>query len=188
MTIEEIFTKLASHMYKGTKIHKAMMEAYDFLALKGYYKCQEYHYLEEINDYSNLLHFYMKNYQKLIKVEEPNDINILPQSWYKYTREDVDTNNKRSAIKELMTKWIEWEKSTKTLLQQMYKELEALDEISSVLYIQECIENVTQELWDAQQKKLDLEAINYDIVEIIDEQPSYYHKYCKKIKKGSDFK
>lgn len=188
MNIEEIFTKLASHMWKGINIHKAMMEAYDFLALKGYSKCQEYHYLEEINDYSNLLHFYMHNYQKLIKVDQPDELNIIPQSWYKYTREDVDANTRRSSVKDLMTKWIDWEHSTKLLYQEAYRELDALNDIAAASFIQDYIINVTQELNLAQQKKLELDAINYDVVEIIDEQSSYYHKYCKKIKKGSDFK
>jgi len=39
MTVDEIFNTIAAHMEKGVRIHKAMMQAYDFLALKGYSKC-----------------------------------------------------------------------------------------------------------------------------------------------------
>jgi hypothetical protein len=35
--------------------------------------------------------------------------------WHKYTTMDVDTNTKRNSIKDLMTKWVEWERSTKKL-------------------------------------------------------------------------
>lgn len=183
MTVDEIFNTIAAHMEKGVRIHKAMMQAYDFLALKGYSKCQEYHYIEETNNYLNLLHYYMITYQKLIEVKEPIEIDIIPASWYKHTREDVDNNTRRSAIKELMIKWVQWEKSTKTLLQQMYRELDALNEVAAAMYVKNCIEEVESELQNAQQKQLELETINYDLVEIIDEQPSYYHKYCKGIKK-----
>lgn len=182
MTIEEIAIEIAAHMQKGTLIHKAMMEAYEFLSLKGYSKCQEYHYLEENDNYLNFLHYYLSTYQKLIKPKEI-EIDIIPSSWYKYAREDVDNNTRRNAIKELMSKWVNWEKETKRFFSELYKELISLNEIAIAMLIKDYILEVEKELSDAQQKQLELEIINYDLVEIIDEQPSYYHSYCKSIKK-----
>lgn len=183
MNIEEIFTNIASHLYKGTKIHQAMIEAYDFLSLEGYSKWQEYHYLEETQNYLCLLHYYMITYQKLINVSEPDKIDIIPQSWYKYSREDVDNNTRRETIKILMTKWIEWEKSTKKLLQEMYREADALNEVAAAMYIKDCILEVEKELQNAQQKKLELETINYDTTDIIQEQEEYQKQYKKQIMK-----
>jgi len=36
--VNEVFAAIAAHKKKGVMIHKAMMEAYDFLSLKGYKK------------------------------------------------------------------------------------------------------------------------------------------------------
>jgi hypothetical protein len=47
MTIEEIFNKLATHMYEGVLIHQEMAKAYDFLGLWGLSKCHIYHMFEE---------------------------------------------------------------------------------------------------------------------------------------------
>jgi len=48
MTIDEVFTKLITHMSKGIQIHNLFSQAYDFLGLYGFSKCHEYHYLDEI--------------------------------------------------------------------------------------------------------------------------------------------
>jgi len=34
---------------------------------------------------------------------------------------EVDTNTKRSAVKDSMKKWVDWEKETKVLLEASYK-------------------------------------------------------------------
>jgi len=66
MTIEEIFTKLATRMHEGTMFHNELIKAYDFLGLWGYSKCQMYHYMEEQKGYRKLLHYYASHYFKLL--------------------------------------------------------------------------------------------------------------------------
>jgi len=68
MNIEEIFTTLITHMKTGIEMHYKMMEAYDFLSLPGYKKCQEYHYLSEIQEQLQLSHYYTENYYKILNV------------------------------------------------------------------------------------------------------------------------
>ena len=49
MTVEEIFSKISQRMIGGLMFHEQMSNYYDFLNLRGYKKCHEYHYLEETN-------------------------------------------------------------------------------------------------------------------------------------------
>lgn len=95
-------------------------------------------------------------------------IELIPNSWYRYTAQEVDINTKRSCIKELMEKWIEWEKETKHLYEEMYLELTGLKEIAAALYITKLIKDVDEELSNAQQSLLDLEAIGFNLDVIID--------------------
>ena len=95
---------------------------------------------------------------------------------------EVDVNNKRSAVKDLMKKWVDWEKETKTLLEANYKQLYEMDEINGALEVASLIKDVSQELANAQEKYIDLESMGYDIVCIIDWQSNLYKQYCKKIK------
>ena len=181
MSVEEIFMALTAHMRTGIEMHHKMMEAYDFLALKGYKKCQEYHYLSELKEYLNLCHYYTEHYSKLLNNSSAAEIEVFPQSWYKHTRQDVDTNTKRTAIKDIMKKWIEWEEDTKSLYQKMYNELLTLNEVAAASFLENYINDVSEELRQAQQKQIELETINYDAIEIIKEQQHYYNKYKKKI-------
>jgi len=66
MTVEEIFNKIATHMYEGVKYHEEMAKAYDFLGFWGLYMCHIHHSLEEKNGYNCLSHYYATHYFKLL--------------------------------------------------------------------------------------------------------------------------
>lgn len=181
MTVGEIFIKLATHMLEGTMFHDELTKAYDFLGLWGHSMCQTYHYIEEQSGYRKLLHYYASHYFKLLQLEDITKPKLIPDIWYKYTTQAVDAGTKKSAIKELMNKWIEWEHSTKTLYQQMRNELAALNEIDAAIEIDSYIKDVSKELCQAEKELLNLEAINYDMTVIIPQQEVLYHKYKKKL-------
>lgn len=182
MTVEEIFTQLCAHMKKGLMIHNQISNAFGFLNLYGYQKCHEYHYYEESKNCINLQDYYLTQYNKLIpdvKFEAPE---LIASNWFKHTREEVDTNTKRKGIKELTQAWINWELETQKNLNIYYKELYNLNEISAALKIAQFLVDVDNELKIARNKYISLEAIDYDIVSIAEEQENLYNKYVKKIK------
>ena len=59
MTFEEIFSKLSTHMAHGVRLHNKMAVLFGFLNLKGFQRCQEYHFLEETKMYYELQDFYL---------------------------------------------------------------------------------------------------------------------------------
>lgn len=181
MTIEEIFNKIASHMVEGIMYHDQLTQAYNFLGLRGYAMCQEYHYIEENCSYKQLSRYYAKHYYKLLEIENIERPKLIPENWYKYTTMAVDVGTKRNAIRELMTKWIDWERSTKKLYQEMRHELASLNEFAAASYIDELIDDVSTELRHAEKKFIYLETIGYDIVLIVDHQEELYKKYKKKL-------
>ena len=183
MTISEIFTTLASHMEKGIKMHKDFVKAYNFLCFKGYKKCHYYHFLEETENYYYLCHYYMDHYHKMLETNQTEEVKIIPNSWYKYSQFDVDTGTKRNAIRDTMKQWVDWEKSTKELLQTLYKELVDLGEIAAAKEFEYYICDVDNELKSAEKELIKLETIGYDISLIIDMQDFLYNKYKKKIQK-----
>ena len=169
-------------MAKGLRIHSQIASLFGFLNLCGYQKAHEYHFYEESANYRHLQNFFLSHYNKLIHEESIEEPDIIPMNWYKITKTEVDVNNKRSAIKDVIKKWVEWEKDTKNLLSSSYKQLYELGEIDGALKIAYFIKDVSNELATAQSKLINLETSSYDIVYIIDEQPELYEKYSKKIK------
>ena len=182
MTIDEIFITFAAHMEKGIKIHKEFTKAYNFLCFKGYKKCHYYHFLEETQNYYDLCHYYMDHYHKMIEISQVEEVKVIPASWYKYTQFEVDTGTKRNAIREMMKQWIDWEKSTKELLQTLHKELIDLGEVAAAKEFEYFLCDVAEELKSAEKEWLKLETIGYDIGLIMDKQDALYNKYCKKIR------
>jgi len=182
MTVEEIFSLLAAHMEKGIRMHNHLVTAFGFLNLCGYQKCQEYHFFEEGYNYRKFLNFYLDNYNKMIIKSPIEEINVIPSNWYKHLKKEVDTSTKRTAIRDLMEIWVDWETETKKLLENEYKELYDLGEINGAIKIMELIQDVSKELEIAHKKQINLETIGYDISLIVDEQEKLYKKYQSKIK------
>ena len=57
--------------------------------------------------YKNFCHFIMDNYRKIIKIDGLTAPAVIPPTWYKYEKEDVDSNTRRTAIHDLFKQWIE---------------------------------------------------------------------------------
>ena len=182
MTIEEIFSQLLTHMAKGIIIHNECALLFGFLNLQGYQKCHEYHYYEESYNYKEMQNFFLIHCGKMVKEQSIDKSEIIPSSWYKFNKEDVDANNKRSCVRDLMKKWVDWEKETKKLLESDYKLLYELGEIYAVEKIAESIKDVSEELANARGMYIDLESMGYDIVYMIEQQQKLYKLYHKKIK------
>lgn len=182
MPVEEVFSIISSHMAKGVKLHSQLSNAFSFLNLKGYAKCHEYHYYDEVRNYRELNNFYLENYNKLILEKSEEEYNAIPSNWYKHTREEVDINTKRTAIRDLFRIWVDWEKETRALLEKQYSELYNAGEICGALKIAEFIQDVSNELKIAYEKQIDLSNIGYDITLIVDEQSALYKEYQRKIK------
>ena len=123
MTVEEIFGKISTHMLNGVMVHEQLANYYDFLGLCGYKKCHEYHFYSESISYRDICSFYISTYNKLISEQIPDTSSVIPQSWYRYSRFDVDINTKKNAIQTGLNKWVNWERDTKKFYESMYKEL-----------------------------------------------------------------
>lgn len=182
MTVDEIFEKLISHMQQGFLLHDEITQAYNFLGLYGYSKCHDYHYVEENYNCRKLYQYYLTHYHKLLKIT--SSVNeIIPTNWYKYTALQVDSNTRQQSIKMLLDQWIKWEQKTKSFYQTMYKELISIDNIAAALYLESYIEDVDKELKYAETELIKLQAIDYDILTIMDWQPQIEKQFNKKLKK-----
>lgn len=182
MTVEEIFSKLSQHMLKGIMIHEQLANYYDFLALMGYKRCHEYHFLNEICLYRGVCRYFINHYNKLLQYTDTESVEIIPKSWYNYTRQDVDMSTKKNAVKNGFTKWVEWKKETKALYENIYKELVEIGEVAAAMKVKELICDVDSELKKAEREFLYKKSVDFDMIVIVDEQDKLHEKYKKKEK------
>ena len=177
MTVDEIFGALSAHFIKGMMLHDQMANYYDFLQLRGFKRCHEYHFKAESCSYRKLNRYYLNHYNKLIPEVRVDDPKVIPENWYKYSRIDVDMNTKKNAVRNAMDKWVSWETETKETLEQMYCELLDLNEIATAVFIQDFIKDVDCELKWAERKQLDLMSVDYDMTYILDKQDKMHDKF-----------
>lgn len=181
MTLEEIFSQIAQHMVVGLMFHSQACDFFNFLGLKGYSKCHKYHYFEENNNYKCVCDYYISHFNKLV-IEQPfENPNLIPVNWYHYTRQDMDSATRTTAIKTGFEKWVQWERDTKKLYEYYYQCLVAINEFAAAFVIKEYIRDVDNELAEAEQKLLNLESIQYNISDIMNEQDEMYEEYLNKL-------
>lgn len=101
---------------------------------------------------------------------ELNNPKVIPASWYRYKRQDVDTNTRRNAVKEGYERWIDWETQTKALYEKHSKALLDDGAVAAAIVVGKLADDVSDELADAEKEKLELEAMDYDPTGIIDMQ------------------
>lgn len=182
MTVEEIFSILSEHIVEGLMTHSQLSDYFGFLGLKGYQICHKYHYFEENNNYRKLCDYYLSHYDKIIMEKPFSNPNLIPNSWYQYTRFDVNEATRKTAIQTGFEKWVEWEKQTKDVYEKYYQDLLDLNEIAAAEELKLYIIDVSEELASANQKYLTLIANDFNISDIITEQDFLYEKYLKKLK------
>ena len=181
MELNEIYSRIVTHQIKGVMLHEQMANYYDFLGLEGYKRCHEYHMFKEMCTYRSTYRYFINHHNMLIPDERIENPEAIPASWFKYTRQDVDSATKKNAVKSGLNAWVDWERDTKALYEDMYGELMELGEVASALKIKQLVCDVDCELKKAERYQLNKEAIGYDMGAIIAEQKPKHHKYQKKM-------
>lgn len=170
MTTDEIFSKIAAHQVEGMMFHDQMANYYRFLGLNGFAKEQEKHFYVEAKAYQKLCRYYVRHYNRLLPEAEVKDPQAIPSSWYNYKRQDVDASAKRNAVGDGYSQWVKWETTTKGLYEQSVRDLYEAGAIAGAIVVEKLVADVDRELRQAEEERLDLEAMNYDLVGIVEMQ------------------
>ena len=182
MTIEEMFSHIADNMIKGLMVHSQLVDYFGFLGFEGYQKCHLYHYFDEAKNFKNLGNYYLKHYNKLLAEDCIDNPNIIPNDWIKYTRQQVSGAVRKTALQAGIEKWVKWEKDTKKLYEQYYNSMISIGEIAAAVELKKIIEDVDYELAGAEQELLELQAIDFSVIDVMMYQDNMKKKYSKKLK------
>lgn len=169
-------------MIKGIMVHEQLADYYDFLGLYGYKCCHEHHFIEESLNFRDFSCYYINHFNRLVTETYPNNPKVIPESWYRYTRHDVDPSTRKTAVKTGITTWIEWEESTKDLYEEFISELYTVGTASDIHKFTELLTCVDKELTAATEELLKLRSVEFDMGYIVSEQECLLHKYSKKSK------
>lgn len=177
MSVQEVFTKLATHMIKGLMVHDQLADYYIFLGLEGYHLEHEHQYLSESKTYRDLCYYYMSHYDALLPIDKVDDPQIIPSAWYKYNRFDVDISTRRNGIEAGFKIWRDWETKTIKLYEELAKNLYDLGEISAYQFATNLVQMVDAELQNIVNSIFMLSSTNYDMTYISEVQEKLIEKH-----------
>ena len=176
MTIEDIFSEIATHMVKGLMIHDQLAQMFCFLGLPGYQKIQSEQYIDESTNYTQITHYYIATYDRVLKTGRVDNPDLL-SSITDLSKDQLRSTTRKQLIESGFTSWVKWEKDTKDLYQRLYSELIACGEVSSAAKLLDYIKDVDSELAKAKDILHRLRAVEFDLVAIADEQSSVYEQF-----------
>lgn len=156
--MEEVFANLKARMLEGMVFHDEMARYYDFIGCSDMSKDHRCRYKDETDGYIKLCEYYMHHFGKLIPHTPMNRPDVIPESWYMYTRQDVDASTKRNAMRSGAKKWIAWESETKDIYEDCCGELLNNGEIASAYFVMDYVKDVANELAEAHDLLIQVES------------------------------
>lgn len=179
MELKEIYSKIITHQINGIMLHHRAESLFDFLMLNGLKSWSECQYFKESLCMRKTICYVINHHNIMPKEEQPSEPDIIPSSWYGYTRFDVDISTKKSKIKEMFSKWHDWERDTKKFYSDMYNELINIGHIADSVEIKKLISDVDKELKCIDKKWLEYKSVDYNMDYIMKDQFDIHEKYNK---------
>lgn len=181
MPAVDILTELKARSIEGVMFHDKMREYFLYLGLHGYAAMHSFHETEERLGAEKLTDYFMAQNGSLIPDKALTAPDVIPAQWYRMRRQDTDAQWRRRAVRDGMTAWRDWEKSTAVLLKDIIFRLASENETTYSRIAEQKLSDVESEIAGVEEIIFDLESIEYNLPIIIEKQPDIEKKYLTKI-------
>lgn len=155
MSLDEIYGELAAHMVKGLMYHDQLSHYFAFLNEDSHADKHREAYLKESKAYSKFCKYYICHHGKLVPEQRIDNPNVIPSSWRKYTKEDVDDSTRVNGVNTALDIWVNWERDTKALYSKMYNEFVNMGAVADAMFLCDYIRDVDHELAQAMHEKIE---------------------------------
>ena len=170
MPLKEIYTSLANRMIGAIMIHSQLVQIFAFVDLLPDMRKQESQLQEETHGYSELNKYYIQHHHNILIADNPPQIDILNLGLLKKSSEELTPEDKTYLIKYGMKEWIEWERKSKVIYEDSYRELLDISEVASADFVSRFVRAVDLELKEAEKIFRVREGIDWDLSAIYDKQ------------------
>ena len=170
MPMHEIFKKLSNRMVGAMMIHTQLTELFNFIDLETDAKRQKKQLHEESDGLLKLEKYAAQHHHILITSDNPPQVDILNLNILKQPNDKLSPDNKIYLIQYAMKEWIEWEKESKIIYEDAYRNLVDMSEIAAADFVLQYVKDVDKELRDAELLYRVRDAIDWDLPTIYDKQ------------------
>ena len=163
-----VFSKINVHMLEGMMLHDELYRAFLYLNLYQFAKKHKERYVDEAREYRKLNKYYITHRNNMIEEIAPDVHNrVILSDWYSKSRFDFGPDDICTYVSSAINTWVDWERQTKELYTEGYNKLIEYGFAAEADYVMKLVKAVDEELAEAEALQIELEAIKYDIIEIM---------------------
>lgn len=170
MTLHEIYSALGNRMIGAMMIHSQLVQIFAFVDLLPDMRKQESQLQEETHGFSELCKYYIQHHHNILVADNPPQIDILNLPLFEKSTDELTSEDKSRLIQYGMNEWINWEKQSKILYEDCYRNLVDISEVASAEFVLRFVKDVDLELKEAERIFRVREGINWDLGTIYDKQ------------------
>ena len=170
MALQEIFTKLSNRMVGAMMIHTQLTELFVFLDLMSDIKQQKKQLHDETDGLLTLEKYCTQHHHILITANNPPSIDILNLGVLQEANGNLSPDDRVYLIQYGMKEWIKWEKESKIIYENAYRDLMDISEIAAANFIMQYIRDVDKELKNAELLYRVRDAMDWDLPTIYSEK------------------
>lgn len=177
MSCYEIFADINSRQITALMFHTEMADMFDFLGLMGFKRMHEYQYFSESAEHRGIKRYYINHHNKLLRGKHLPRVEVIPDSWYKYSRFDVTPQIRKQYVEEGLKKYQAWEKETKEMYENYAAELMRRGNVADFNKVKSLVCDVDMEVKCVDRLIIELESVGYNDVYIASIQEEMHEKY-----------
>ena len=170
MPMHEIFKKLSNRMVGAMMIHTQLTELFNFIDLESDAKRQKKQLHDESDGLLKLEKYVAQHHHILITSDNPPQVDILNLDILERPNDKLSQDDKIHLIQYALKEWIEWEKKSKVIYEDSYRNLVDMSEIAAADFVLQYVKDVDKELRDAELLYRVRDGIDWDLATIYDEQ------------------
>lgn len=173
----EVYAAINARQLSALMFHSEMADLFGFLNLKGFQDMHEYQYLSESACYRALRNFYLTQYGKVLEEDDPEVVEVFPESWYGYKRSEVTPEIRKQAVQTALEQYLEWEEETKECYSKYASMLMSWGKTADHSKIHKMIKEVEEEIKRIEHMHADLKSTHFSMDHIMTTQAKLSRKY-----------
>lgn len=136
----------------------------------------------EATEHRGTKRYFINHHNKLLPEDEVEALEVVPDTWYRYSRSEVSGQIRRQAVEAAFERYTEWETETKACYEKVAKELLEAGYTADYEKIRCLLCDVDKELKKLDRLVLCLKSVSYNDVYMATIQDGIHEKYKEKTK------
>lgn len=177
---EDLYAMIDERMCMALEFHSQLADFFCFLGLQGFKRMAEYQFMKECAEKRKMHRRYIDMHHKILPIQDIETVRMIPKEWERYTTEDVDDSVIPKYVKMGLKEWYEWEKETKSILEDVCDQMQRMGAHADCEYVKELIVDGEKECKKIMRLYEKLNGTGYDAKAVHQMQDKYHEKYKKK--------